>query len=32
MKHFVEFKMEDGGTVIVEVDEPETGGTIPAAR
>ena len=32
MKHFVEFKMEDGGTIIVEVDEPETGGTTRAAR
>ncbi len=25
MKHFVEFKMEDGGAIIIEVDEPETG-------
>src|SRR5229473_6100073 len=32
MKHFVEFKMEDGGTIIVEVDEPETGGTTRASR
>src|SRR5436853_7267537 len=32
MKHFVEFKMEDGGIIIVEVDEPETGGTTRAAR
>ncbi|MFL5624077.1 MAG: CU044_2847 family protein [Ktedonobacteraceae bacterium] len=31
MKHFVEFKMEDGGTIIVEVDEPETGGTTRAS-
>lgn len=32
MKHLVEFKMEDGGTIIVEVDEPETGGTTRASR
>jgi Trypsin-co-occurring domain 1 len=32
MKHFVEFKMEDGSTIIVEVDDPETGGTTRAAR
>ena len=32
MKHFVEFKMEDGSTIIVEVDEPETGGTTRASR
>src|SRR5258707_15831798 len=31
-KHFVEFKMEDGGTIIVEMDEPETGGTTRASR
>src|SRR5713226_5874999 len=32
MKHFVEFKMEDGSAIIVEVDEPETGGTTRASR
>ena len=32
MKRLVAFKMEDGGTVIVEVDEPETGGTTRVAR
>jgi hypothetical protein len=32
MKHLVEFKMEDGGTIIIEVDEAETGGTTRAAR
>src|SRR5437764_3753437 len=32
MKHFVEFKMEDGSAIIVEVDEPATGGTTRASR
>ena len=32
MKHFVEFKMEDGSAIIFEVDEPETGGTTRASR
>ena len=32
MKHFVEFKMEDGNTIIVDLDDPETGGTTRAAR
>jgi len=32
LKHFVEFKMEDGSTIIIEVDEPETGGTTRASR
>ena len=32
MKHLIEFKMEDGGAIIVEVDEPETGGTTRASR
>src|SRR3989440_3753808 len=32
MKHFVEFKMEDGSIIIFEVDEPETGGTTRASR
>ena len=32
MKHFVEFKMEDGSAIIVEVDEPEIGGTTRASR
>jgi DNA-directed RNA polymerase specialized sigma24 family protein len=32
MKHFIEFKMEDGNTIIFEVDEPETGGTTRASR
>jgi DNA-directed RNA polymerase specialized sigma24 family protein len=32
MKHLVEFKLEDGSTIIVEVDELETGGTTRASR
>ena len=34
MKHFVEFKLEDGetSTIVVEVNEPETGGTTRASR
>jgi hypothetical protein len=32
MKHFVEFPLEEGGSVVVEVDEPESEGTIRAAR
>lgn len=32
MKRFVEFKMEDGSAIIVEVDEPDTGGTTRASR
>ena len=33
MKRFVAFKLEDGSTIVVEVDEPETvGGTVRAAR
>ena len=32
MKRLVEFKMEDGGTIIVEIEEPETGGTTRASR
>src|SRR5260370_12104675 len=32
MKRLVEFKLEDGNTIIVEVDEPETGGPTRASR
>ena len=32
MKHLVEFLLEDGGSIVVEVDEPESEGTIRAAR
>ena len=31
MKHLVEFPLEEGGS-IVEIDEPETGGTVRASR
>jgi len=32
MKSLIEFKMEDQSTILVEVDEPETGGTTRASR
>src|SRR6266566_3385114 len=32
MKHLVEFPLEEGGSIVVEVDEPETGGTVRAGR
>lgn len=32
MKRLVEFPLEDGGTVLVEVAEPERGGLVPASR
>jgi hypothetical protein len=32
MKHFVEFKLEDGTPIVFEVDEPEVGGTTRASR
>jgi Trypsin-co-occurring domain 1 len=32
MKHLVEFPLEEGGSIVVEVDEPESEGTIRAAR
>jgi predicted RNase H-like HicB family nuclease len=32
VKHLVEFPLEDGGSIVVEVDEPETSGTIRAGR
>ncbi len=32
MKHLVEFPLEDGGRIVVEIDEPETGGTVRAGR
>ena len=33
MKRFVAFKLNDGSSIVVEVDEPETvGGTVRAAR
>jgi hypothetical protein len=32
MKHLIEFPLDAGGSVVVEVDEPESEGTIRAAR
>jgi|SRR6266496_1154856 hypothetical protein len=32
MKHLVAFPLEDGGSIVVEIDEPETGGTVRASR
>ena len=32
MKRLVEFPLAEGGSIIVEIDEPETGGTVRAGR
>jgi Trypsin-co-occurring domain 1 len=32
MKHLVEFPLKEGGSIVVEIDEPETGGTVRAGR
>jgi Trypsin-co-occurring domain 1 len=32
MKHLVEFPLEEGGSIVIEIDEPETGGTVRAGR
>ena len=32
MKRLVEFPLEEGGSIVVQIDEPETGGTIRAGR
>jgi len=32
MKHLVEFPLEDGNSIVVEIDESETGGTVRANR
>jgi hypothetical protein len=32
MKHLVEFPLDEGGSIIVEIDEAETAGTIRAGR
>jgi hypothetical protein len=32
MKHLVAFPLEEGGSIIIEIDEPETGGTVRAGR
>jgi hypothetical protein len=32
MKRLVEFPLKEGGSIVVEIDEPETGGTVRAGR
>ena len=32
MKHLIEYPLAEGGSIVVEVDEPESAGTIRAAR
>ena len=32
MKRLVEFPLQEGGSVFVQIDEPDTGGTVRAAR
>ncbi len=32
MKRLVEFPLEEGGSIVIEIDEPETGGTVRAGR
>jgi hypothetical protein len=32
MKRLVEFPLEEGGSIVVEIDEPEMGGTVRAGR
>jgi len=32
MKRLVEFPLEEGGSIVIEIDEPETGGTGRAGR
>ncbi len=32
MKHLVQFPLEDGSSIVVELDEPETSGAVPAGR
>lgn len=32
MKYFVEFKLDDGSSIVFEVDEPDVGGTTRASR
>src|SRR6266700_2386164 len=32
MKHLVRFPLQEGGSIVVEVEEPESEGTIRAAR
>ena len=32
MKRLVEFPLEEGGSILVQIDEPDTGGTVRAGR
>ncbi len=32
MKHLIEYPLQEGGSIVIEVDEPESAGTIRAAR
>ena len=32
MKRLVEFPLEEGGSIVIEIDEPEMGGTVRAGR
>ncbi len=32
MKRLIEFELEDGGSILVEVEEPDRGGMVPVAR
>jgi hypothetical protein len=32
MKRLVEFPLEDGGSIVIEINEPEAGGTVRAGR
>jgi hypothetical protein len=32
MKRLVEFPLDEGGSILVQVDEPESGGTVRRAR
>jgi hypothetical protein len=32
MKRLVVFPLEEGGSIVIEIDEPETGGTVRAGR
>ena len=32
MKRLAEFPLEEGGSIVIQIDEPETGGTVRAGR
>ena len=32
MKRLVEFPLDEGGSILVQIDEPDTGGTVRAGR